>query len=758
MRARTSAVGLLLLVGMLAILGQRPPLAGAVETYGEVGRFGARGTGPGQFELSRGTHAFGVDTTDEDVYVGDEPQAGSYRIQKLTSTGTFLAQSAKITPPKADGIEGIAVDPTLHRLYVLALESRSTPESVIAVAGTLYAFSTLPEGETLPAASGTKAGVLTTPAMFMAHAKEISQALAEPRGIAVDPVTHDVIVMGEQETGEPESNSIVLQRVSSATGVLGERYETTALERETVSSPVLSSAGNVYVTQYDEVLQVPADFTSSQKPVRIGGISEEPPFESERTLLMLPDPLASQGGGLSFAPVGPHGEQGGALEAAAGILNERSFYPGVVSFDLATGAETGWSGGASKRSGAACTIGFQGYTYPMVAAGGSGNVFMLDSQYAQVVDFGQNGAGCPAATDSSLAALLGGEPLSGQIEPGTEVTLQSQLLQADAVSVEWSFGEGEATPLQLDGQDLQRTEVTHTFQQPGEHLVTEVIHTDDLATPTIEETTAVTVRSSRQPPTANISGPLAAEVGEQASFDGSASWDPNGHLGSTAITRYEWNFGDGSSTVTETPEVQHSYAQPGLYTVTLIVEDSFGLKSEASAIPVSVQVAPQLVHETPPAAGGLGGDLGPGSATETTKTSTTAGADGAPLPSAHLASARLTVGRGEVAEAVIGCAGAAGRCTGVLSLQTLKPIEVGRGAHKKARVLKLASASFSIAAGQQQSEQLRLSHAARALLAARGALSAWATIESRGASGAMRVVRVAVKLRGSVKNWRSKSR
>jgi hypothetical protein len=757
MKRRALALGTLLL-SMLAILGQHSPHAGAAETYGEVGRFGARGTGPGQFELSRFTHAFGVDATENSVYVGDEPQPGSYRIQKLTSTGTFVAQTATITPPKADGIEGIAVEPTMQRIYVLALESRSTPEGSIAVAGTLYAFSTVPKGETLPPASGTKSGVLTTPAVFLAHAKEISQSLAEPHGIAVDPSTRDVIVMGEEETGEPESNPIVLQRVNSASGALEARYETTALDRETVSSPVVSPTGNVYVTQYDEVLQVPSDFASSQAPVRLGGVDEEPPLESEQALLMLPDPSASQGGGLSFAPVGPHGEPAGSLEAQAGILNDNSFYPGVVSFDAATGAETGWSGGATRKAGAACTIGFQGYTYPMVAAGAAGDVFVLDSQYAQVIEFGAGGEGCPTATDSPLKALLGGESLSGQIEAGTEVTLQSQLVQANAVSVEWSFDEGETKPLELDGNGLQRTEVTHTFQQPGEHVVTEVIHTDDLATPTIEEKVVVSVRSGRQPPTAVISGPIAVDVGQQASFDGSVSWDPNGHLGSTAIAHYEWSFGDGSSAVTETPEAQHSYAQTGLYTVSLTVEDAFGLKSEASSIPVRVQVAPPPAHEAPSAGSILTSGIGSGSATEASKTGASSGAGATAAPVARLASTSIAISRGGLANAVVSCLGTSGTCTGTLSLQTLRPVKAGRGARRKARALKLASAPFSITAGREQSVQLRLSGAARALLARGGTIGAWATIESRISTGVDHVARVVVKLRAPVKKLRSKGR
>jgi PKD domain len=761
MRRRLLALGML---ATLALFGLPAPLtgaAGATETYGELSRFGAPGTGPGQFTLSRSTHAFGVDPSENDaVYIGDEPKAGSYRIQKLTSAGTFVAQTATFTPPKADGIEGIAIDPALKRIYVLALERRVLPELEIAVAGTLYAFSTEPEGETLPAASGTNGGVLTTPAVFLAHAKPASEALAEPRGLAVDPSTHDVIVMGEalESEVEPESNPIVLQRVNSATGALGPRYSTTALERETVSSPVVSPEGNVYVTQFDEVLQVPSDFTSTEAPTRIGGVPVEPVLESEQLQLMMPDPSALQGDGLSFAPVGPRGEPGGALVAVGGIFNERAFYPGFVTFDASTGAEAGWSGGATKRSGAtACVIGFQGRTYPTIAAGGEGHVFVLDSQYAQVIQFGPGGEGCPSASDGELKALVGGAPLSEEVGEGTQVTLESNLVQADATSVEWEFGEGEATPLVLAGNYQHHTEVTHTFQQPGEHVVTEVIHTDDLATPTVQASTTVKVRTGKQPPTAVISGPIDVDVGQQADFDGSASWDPNGHLGSTTIAHYEWNFGDGSTEVTETPEVQHVYAALGTYHASLVVEDSLGLKSEASIIPVTVQtpLSPP-VHEEPSLGGaGLGGSsTEAGGKAPLPVTSPPAGSAAA-APIAHLASASLPVSADGVVNAVVSCSGKAGRCAGTLSLSILARVRAGHGRSVE-KGLTIASASFSLVAGRQQSVQMRLSRGARAMLHRSGKVQARSTIVSRESGGTAQVAHLAVELHKYVKNLRSK--
>ncbi|MFC2099899.1 PKD domain-containing protein [Candidatus Bipolaricaulota bacterium] len=53
------------------------------------------------------------------------------------------------------------------------------------------------------------------------------------------------------------------------------------------------------------------------------------------------------------------------------------------------------------------------------------------------------------------------------------------------------------------------------------------------------------------------------------SFDASASSSPNG-----AILSYEWDFGDGDSTVGMT--ATHTYAEKGVYTVTLVITDSAG--------------------------------------------------------------------------------------------------------------------------------------------------------------------------------------
>ena len=47
------------------------------------------------------------------------------------------------------------------------------------------------------------------------------------------------------------------------------------------------------------------------------------------------------------------------------------------------------------------------------------------------------------------------------------------------------------------------------------------------------------------------------------------------------LSKYRWNFGDGSSKVTTSPTVSHRYDTPGNHTVTLVVEDSEGARSAA---------------------------------------------------------------------------------------------------------------------------------------------------------------------------------
>ena len=81
---------------------------------------------------------------------------------------------------------------------------------------------------------------------------------------------------------------------------------------------------------------------------------------------------------------------------------------------------------------------------------------------------------------------------------------------------------------------------------------------------------------ANQPPTASFTcSPENPPVGEKITFNASSSSDPDGE-----IVSYEWDFGDGNAGSGEV--VNHTYSNPGDYTVTLTVKDNIGTESSKS--------------------------------------------------------------------------------------------------------------------------------------------------------------------------------
>lgn len=74
---------------------------------------------------------------------------------------------------------------------------------------------------------------------------------------------------------------------------------------------------------------------------------------------------------------------------------------------------------------------------------------------------------------------------------------------------------------------------------------------------------------ANQSPTADANGPYNGTEGQPLSFDGSASFDPDG-----SIVAWDWDFGDGN--VGTGPNPSNTYAVADTYSVTLIVTDNDG--------------------------------------------------------------------------------------------------------------------------------------------------------------------------------------
>ena len=101
-------------------------------------------------------------------------------------------------------------------------------------------------------------------------------------------------------------------------------------------------------------------------------------------------------------------------------------------------------------------------------------------------------------------------------------------------------------------------------------------------------TDSFVIRRGTSPPPPNqspIAGFSSSATGLTASFDGSASRDPDGAVGT-----YAWDFGDGSTGTGIRPE--HAYAAAGTYSVTLTVTDDRGATGQSTQ-PVTVTAAAQ---------------------------------------------------------------------------------------------------------------------------------------------------------------------
>jgi len=94
-----------------------------------------------------------------------------------------------------------------------------------------------------------------------------------------------------------------------------------------------------------------------------------------------------------------------------------------------------------------------------------------------------------------------------------------------------------------------------------------------------------TISSDTTKPTANAGQDITVYVDKVVTFDASGSTDNVG------IVSYEWNFGDGTTGTGKT--TTHTYANPGPYTVTLIVKDAAG-NSATHALTVTVLSPPSV--------------------------------------------------------------------------------------------------------------------------------------------------------------------
>ena len=388
----------------------------------------------------------------------------------------------------------------------------------------------------------------------------------------------------------------------------------------------MSQTGRVYVETSDRIWEIPTTANAENERE----FATEPPklfFKVSPLNNLLELSSLRRGGGLSFVHEqgAPEGE--GTIYAYGHVkLDEPA--RGVLAFKYVehegavTLSELGWTGGQTPGSNKGeCALAIEGE--PSVAGGSGGDVFVFDPDpppfgeeltaeaNPHVTGFGLGGRGCPTASASKPSATVEGAEAEGSVTVGKPVTLSSEVAQANALSVQWRFEnltthEVETTP--LGGNEYQKTSVEHTFDEEGEYKVTEIIHTDNFAEPTLEETATLIANGNALQPTARFNYPASAVVNDSATFKAHVS-DPSGD--SALPLEYVWKFGDNSETVVGKTSavafsVSHAYQTPGRYTVTLTITDKFDHKAEESH-EVLVEASKEEHKEVTGGGGNVGG-------------------------------------------------------------------------------------------------------------------------------------------------------
>ncbi|UCC58360.1 MAG: PKD domain-containing protein [Candidatus Bathyarchaeum sp.] len=184
------------------------------------------------------------------------------------------------------------------------------------------------------------------------------------------------------------------------------------------------------------------------------------------------------------------------------------------------------------------------------------------------------------ATDTARATktVLNREPVAsftmtvGTVYTGEAVSFEtsgSYDPDGTIVTYHWEFG---------DGTTGNGASVSHSYAGSGTYTITLTVTDDDGATDTASATKTVLTRTvlNQEPVASFTESASTVNTGEVIYFDASGSYDSDG-----TIIAYLWYFGDGDTAVGV--EVDHTYEDEGIYTVTLTVIDNNGATDSSNS-------------------------------------------------------------------------------------------------------------------------------------------------------------------------------
>jgi hypothetical protein len=339
--------------------------------------------------------------------------------------------------------------------------------------------------------------------------------------------TATIIASVIEQSGTPVQNGTVVTFTSSF-GTIAPREASTTNGQATVEFRGSGQSGTAKIGAFSGGIK------ATDLEILVGGaaadrvlLRAEPAtvVTSGSTVQLVATVLDASGNGLSGVPVTFTANNGTLL--ASQVLTDGS---GIARTSLTTNRNTSVSANAGNKS---ATLELTAVTAPSVTIALAGNT-----------------------------AAEAGAPLTFTVTP------PSGGLQLTGVTINW----GDGTTTQL-GAIAAATQVAHTYAQPGQYTITAT--GNDAGGNSASTTLVLAVTERSTVPVTITASPATPSLAGGGLVNFTVSTGGVG-TGAGAIRFYEWEFGDGSSTVTTGPAVSHRYSAQGNYTVRVRVTTTTG--------------------------------------------------------------------------------------------------------------------------------------------------------------------------------------
>jgi PKD repeat protein len=287
----------------------------------------------------------------------------------------------------------------------------------------------------------------------------------------------------------------------------------------------------------------------------------------------------------------------------------------------------------------------------------------------------------------------------------------------------------------------------YKYTQPGEYTVRlRVVSEYGTYEPPAQ---TLTVTAPPKPTAEFTFAPSSPGANQPVEFNASGSTAPAG----STVASYHWEWGDGTQEDTQSAATSHAYANGGVYTVKLTVEDTEHRRSDpaekeltVTGVTTTSTTTTSTTSATPPA---------------TTTSTTTTTSEPPPDHSPTEVSPQVSAAGAGALKATVSCPASKLSCAGTIQVKTASAVATGaKKGRKKGRKsqLVLGGASFSLNGGGAQTLTIHLSAKGLALLSQSRSLRVLVVVAAHDSFGDATTQTLSVTLRAPAKKHGRRSR